>query len=186
MIPRRSAASAIGPSTQPSTIRRGAAAGPQELHGPDPIGHATTAQRVRLAKGGEIARVGQERVHLVDGRRLVREPLDRRPEIAGLARRVGDAGHVVEAEPIGDEGLSPGEDRGIAAVVGVGDARLPGGEHHRDRHGRQPVDGPARQVGEDALPGVHRRDGRHGAGAAALAAPTAALATSTAAAASGA
>ena len=89
-------------------------------------------------------------------RRLVVEELDRGAEIGRLARRVGDRRHVVEVEPLRRQHLRLDEHAVVARVLAVADAGLVGGEHHRDRHQRQAIDGPPVEQGQHPFAPGHR------------------------------
>ena len=150
-MPRRSAASAQGPSIQPSISfspptrwRNSAAACTRSCIRPPPSGSGTFSRASTLLSANSD-------VGLVHRRRLVVEVVDRGPAVGGLAGRIGNARDVVEIELLGRANLPFHQHPIVRGVFSVGHADLVGGEHHGDRHQRQRVDGRAVESGENAV-----------------------------------
>ena len=113
------------------------------------------AERIGLLQTGQLDFVRQQGPLLVERHGLVVEVLHPRPAVGGLARGIGHGVDVVETEGLRGADLPLRQHAVIGAEVEIPRPRLARRQHHGDGHQRQPVHGPAGEMGEDAFASVH-------------------------------
>ncbi|OPZ07899.1 MAG: hypothetical protein BWZ10_02749 [candidate division BRC1 bacterium ADurb.BinA364] len=127
----------------------------QQRHALNSVVHAPASKRIGALQRKQSFLIRQQRIGLVDRRRLVVVQLDFRSAIGGFARRIGNRRDIVESERFGCGDLPIGQRAMVHRIAAIRNADPVGGEHHGDRHQRQPVGAFSIQQSPNSLLSIH-------------------------------